>query len=118
MSWFYNTTLYYKFRYYFIRKKAPLSWMFWGDIMHRQSSSQGMYAVNVASAGDPDCAISLSRGAPGDNNIEICVYDAEDNLIDTVLIPLTYRQMGRVMSGFDKAFSVSRKKIREELGDA
>lgn len=112
--WFYNTAIYYKFRYYFIRKKAPLSWILWGEIMRRESSSVGMYAVSIAVAGQPDCGISLSRGAPGDNNIEINIYDGNDKLIDTVLIPLTYRQMGRVMAGFNKAYSISRKKIEEE----
>ncbi|SRR5216117_2208641 len=113
-SWFYNTQLYYKFRHYFIRKKSPLSWIFWGEIMRRESSSQGTYSVSIALAGQPDCAISLNRGAPKDNNIEICVYDSNDKLIDTVYIPLSYKSMGRVMRGFDKAFVVSAKKIREE----
>lgn len=98
-----------KFRYYFIRKKAPLSWIFWGEIMRRKSESVGMYDVSIAAVGD--CGISLSRGAPGNNNIEIVVYDREDEIVDIVLIPLGYRKMGRVMKGFDRAFSTSSKHV-------
>lgn len=116
-GWFYNTTLYYKFRYYFIRKKSPLSWIFWGEIMRRQSSSVGMYQVSIATAGAPDCAISLSRGAPGENNIEICVYDGDDKHVDTVYIPLSYGAMGRVQDGFHRASAISRKLIEEESHD-
>jgi hypothetical protein len=111
---FYTTILAYKFRYYFIRRKAPLSWIFWGEMLRRESSSSGMYQVSIAAAGQPDCAISLSRGAPKDNNIEICIYDNSDKLVDTVCIPLSYRSMGRVMDGFNKAFAVSRAQIRKE----
>lgn len=113
-SWFYRTPLYYKFRYYFIRKKAPLSWIFWGEIMRRESSSVGMYQISIAAANAPDCAILLSRGAPGENNIEINIYDGNDKLFETINIPLSYKSMGRVMKGFDRASSISRKKIKEE----
>lgn len=113
-SWFYSTNLYYKFRYYFIRQKAPLSWIFWGEILRRESSSVGLYAVSIAAAGQNDCAISLSRGASKENYIEIVVYDVNNKLVDMVTIPLTYRSMGRVMRGFDKAFAISSKKIKEE----
>lgn len=113
-NWLYNTSLYYKFRYYFIRKKAPLSWIFWGEVMRRESSSQGTYQISIAAVGEPDCVISLSRGSPGENNIEITIYSSSDKPIETVLIPLSYRSMGRVMRGFNKAFSISRKQIKVE----
>lgn len=110
-NWFYSTTLYYKLRYYFIRQKAPLSWIFWGEIMRREASSQGMYQISIALAGAPDCGICLNRGAPKDNSIEIRVYNSDEKLIDTVVIPLSYRDAGRVMAGFDKAGAISRKSI-------
>lgn len=113
-DWLYSTSLYYKFRYYFIRKKAPLSWIFWGEIMRRESSSQGNYDVSIAAARAPDCTISLSRGAPGENNIEIHVYNSKNEFIETICIPLGYRGMERVMRGFNKASAVSRRTIREE----
>lgn len=113
-SWFYNTSLYYKFRYYFIRQKAPLSWIWWGEIMRRESSSIGSYQVSIAAVGEPDATISLSMGAPGDNNIEINIYDSEDKLVETVYIPLGYRHMKRVMGGFDKAFKISAHQIKSE----
>lgn len=113
-GWFYSTTLYYKFRYYFIRQKAPLSWIFWGEIMRREHSSYGSYDVSIAARGEPDCALSFHRGAPKDNNIAIDVYDSNNKIVETVYIPLSYKNMGRVMAGFDKAFAVSAKKIREE----
>lgn len=113
-SRFYSTNLYYKFRYYFIRQKAPLSWIFWGDILRRESSSVGLYGLRIATVGENDCAIALNRGAPKDNYIEIIIHDMNNKPFDVVTIPLSYRDMGRVMKGFDKASSISRKKIKEE----
>lgn len=105
----------YWFRYYFVRKKAPLSWIFWGQMLHRETVSQGMYPINIASASDPDCAIDISMGAPRDNRISICIYDAKGGLVETIQIPLSYRSMKRVFAGFDKASSVSRKIIKAEI---
>jgi hypothetical protein len=118
IAWFYRTSLYYKFRYYFIRRKAPLSWIWWGEVMRRESSSQGMYQVSIAAVGQSDAAISLSRGAPGDNTIEITIYDGGDTAVETVRINLSYRDMGRVMKGFNEAFRISRKQILKEHRDA
>lgn len=114
-DWFYNTTLYYKFRHYFIRKKSPLSWIFWGEIMRRESSTVGMYPISIAAVNSPDCAICLNRGAPGENSIEICIYDSTDSPAKSVRIPLSYKSMRRVMKGFDLAYAESFKIIKEEL---
>lgn len=103
----------YWFRYYFIRKKAPLSWIWWHNILRRDFDSVGMYPVSIAESGFPDCAISLNRGAPEDNHIEIVVYDASDKIVETIRIPLSYNSMNRVIEGFDKAFALSRKSIKE-----
>lgn len=102
------------YRYYFVRKKSPLSWIFWGDILRRQLSWQGSYQVSIAAAGEPDCAISLSKGAPHDNKVIIAVYDTNEKLVETVEIPLSYRSMVRVIDGFNKASAISRRTIKAE----
>jgi hypothetical protein len=108
----------YWFRYYFIRKKAPLSYILWCHILRREVVYSGSYAVSIAAANAPDGSISLNQGAPGNNSIEIDLYDAYNKRFHTVKIELSYRSMKKVRAGFDEAFQVSRQKIREENSHA
>ena len=101
------------FRYYFIRKKSPISYIWWSDILKRDIRSVGMYQTSIA-ATTPDCAIGLSSGAPSDNHMTICIYDSDDKLVDRVEIKLSYKSMRKIMNGYDRAFAISRAKIKEE----
>lgn len=103
----------YRFSYYFVRKKSPLSYIWWRDILRREISSEGMYNVAIATV-EPDCAISLSSGAPSDNHMEICVYDTNNRLRHRVQIKLSYKSMKKIRAGFNEAQRESRKILKEE----
>jgi len=109
--------LYQWYRYYFVRKKAPLSWIWWHDVLRRNSTSVGMYDISLAALNQPDAGISLSCGAYGDNTIEITVYDGYRKPVEMVTINLSYRDAVRVMDGFERAFSISRRQIKKENED-
>lgn len=112
-QWFYSSTLYYKFRYYFIRHKAPISYIFWSEILRRENISQGNYSISLAWIDGPDASIWIER-KPRDSGMSITVQDSEGNSVDTVWIPLSYRTMGKIFNGFNKASSISYKNIKEE----
>ncbi len=102
------------YRYWFVRKRSPLSYIWWCSVLRRAVESHGMYRINIASRDEPDCALQLSCGAPQDNCIVVCIYDEDNTLFDTVKIKLNYRDARRVIDGFSKAFAISRNKMREE----
>lgn len=101
------------FRHYFVRRKSPLSYIWWSDILKRDVSSEGVYNIALATV-EPDSAIILSSGAPRDNYLEICVYDSDNKLRHTVEVKLPYRHIKRVKSGFHQAFRLSREILKEE----
>lgn len=100
------------YRYYFVRKKSPLSYILWSDILNRDISSEGMYEVSLAWKDGPDAAISFSTGAPQDNHIEITVYAEGNKILETVYIQLSYRSMRKIREGFTKAATASRRQIK------
>lgn len=102
------------FRYYFIRKKAPISYIFWQDILKRKMISSGLYNVNIATELRPDCGITLETGTPKENKMSIHIFDKDDELIDTVDIKLSYRTVRRIYKGFREAYKISLESIREE----
>ena len=101
------------FRFYFIRQKSPLSYIWWKDILHRDTSSEGMYGICIATT-TPDCAISLSSGSPKENVMEICVYDSNNKLLETIKVKLPYRSKLKIKEGFNKAWAVSRASLKKE----
>lgn len=113
-KWFYNSGFYYFYRFYFIRKKSPLSYIWWSNILKRDIGGQGSYQINIASATSPDGAIWISYGAPKDNHITITIYDSQNKKIAEVKIKLNYKSMKKLSDGFDKAFVISRKNIKKE----
>ena len=106
--------MYQWFRHYFIRRKSPLSYIWWSGILHRDISYEGVYDIAVATAEQPDCAISLSSGAPSDNYMNICVYDGNNNLSHKVRIKLSYKSMQKIKAGFREARKESMRIIKEE----
>lgn len=98
------------FEYYFIRKKAPLSYILYSDILKREMSIQGVYGLELASKSD--CAITLNSGTPKENKISINIYDGK-KLIDTVDIRLSYRSMQKIKKGFNEAWAISNQAIKE-----
>lgn len=102
------------FRYYFIRKKSPISYIFWRDILKREMISSGLYNVNIATEIRPDCAITLETGTPKENMMSIHIFDKDDELIDTVDIKLSYRSVRRIHKGFREAYRISLENIRKE----
>jgi len=95
------------FNYYFVRKKSPLSYILWQDILRREVSTWGMFSISIAKT-PAECALSISMGAPKDCFIGIYNYDDENILKDTVEIKLPYRYMKRISNGFEKAHKISR----------
>ena len=101
-------------RYYFIRKKSPISYIFWRDILGRVMMSSGVYNICIASRKKPDCGITLDTGAPKENMMSIHVYDKDNKLIDTVDIKLSYRTVRRIYKGFREAYKMSLENITKE----
>ena len=100
------------YRYHFVRKKSPLSYIWWSDILKRNIGSEGVYNVSIATV-QSDCAISLSYGAPDKNRFTILVYDAQDRLKHKVEVKLSYRSMMKIKSGFAEARRESLKILKE-----
>lgn len=104
----------YLFRYYFIRKKSPLSYIWWCNVLRRDTSSEGLYALQLADSSTPDAALCLKTGAPKDNVMEIIVYDGDNTRLETVEVKLSYHSMKKIREGFHKATAISRQCIKEE----
>ena len=107
------SNLYNWYRYYFIRKKSPLSYIWWSDILKRHIGSEGVYNISIATV-EPDCAISLSYGSPKDNKLTILVYDSNNKLRHKVDVKLSYRSMMKIKSGFREARKESLNILRGE----
>lgn len=105
--------IYQFYRFYFVRKKSPLSYIWWQNILHRHVGFEGSYQVSIATVDEPDADISFSYGAPSDNYMSLKLYDNENNLYHKVKIPLSYRSMMKIQAGFNEASREIRKNIRE-----
>lgn len=97
----------YEYRYYFVRRKAPLSSILWQRILRREYVSGGMFPMWIAWT-YCDGGLEVSYGAPGDNHLTIHIHDPDNTVVGTVVIPLTYRQAKKIDSGLRQAFRLSR----------
>ena len=101
------------YRHYFVRKKSPISYIWWSNILRRDCMFSGSYSVAIATV-EPDCAISMQMGAPNDNKLTITVYDGDNQCVASVDIKLSYRSMKRIHKGFNEASAISRRVLKEE----
>ncbi|MBF6496528.1 hypothetical protein OG935_06210 [Nocardia cyriacigeorgica] len=99
--------LQWEYRYYFVRRKAPLSSILWHRILGRRYTHSGVFPLSVAWI-DPDAALSITCGAPGNNHLDIHVYDADRRPVDTVTVALSYRHAHAIDEALLRARRISR----------
>lgn len=104
-TWFDNTTFYAKFRHYFIRRKSPVSYILWSEILRRDLSyCSGILTPFVPRSEDLlRIETSIESGAPRDNKIEFSVYDDDGKYIRSFQAKLTYRDSQRIRKAAEKA---------------
>ena len=107
MQWFYNTRLYYLFRYYFIRKKSPLSYILWSNILKRDLSYSSGILTPFVPRKDERLRIEtgINLGAPKDNKIEFDVYGIDGKHVKTFTAQLTYKDAKRIQEAARDASS-------------
>ncbi len=96
-----------KFRYYFIRKKSPLSYILWSDILRREMSYDSLPS-------DHNIIIRISTGAPKDNYLRINVHDEDGDFIGAASAKISYRDALRISKAASKAHGIDRANKRAE----